>query len=314
MAADRGDRNYKRISGSAYQALRSALALVYWYKPSLERHLRAPLRDHPEVLAGIDFKLKKREIADSVVDRLIDGESRYQRTTVALMLEVAEMDSFPELEQHEDSDKWLPRAINAVAELRKHTEEHGARAKEREEFECAERASYFEKVGVQRRFSDELASLRATFFELHDMSDPHRRGKLFEGFLNNLFELFDLDPRLGYSLETEQIDGAFTFDTDDYIMEAKWTKTGANREQADAFAAKVHGKGKNALGLIVSVNGLTLPARKRYSQATPFMTLDGGDLFFVFEGRGRLDELLRRKKRHANETGECYFPASQMFE
>jgi len=29
-----------------------------------------------------------------------------------------------------------------------------------------------------------------------------------------------LEPRLAYSLESEQIDGSVTFDTDDYIVEA----------------------------------------------------------------------------------------------
>ena len=32
----------------------------------------------------------------------------------------------------------------------------------------------------------------------------------------------------------------------------------------------------------------------------------------VLDERIVLDELLQRKKRHANETGECYFPASRM--
>jgi len=40
------------------------------------------------------------------------------------------------------------------------------------------------------------------------------------------------------------------------------------------------------------------------------MTIDGPDLMAVLERRVRLDDLLRSKKRYANETGSCYFPAS----
>jgi hypothetical protein len=36
------------------------------------------------------------------------------------------------------------------------------------------------------------------------------------------------------------------------------------------------------------------------------------DLMAVLDGRSALDELLRRKKRYADETGKCYFPASRM--
>lgn len=43
----------------------------------------------------------------------------------------------------------------------------------------------------------------------------------FENFLYKVFVLFDLEPRLKFSLEYEQIDDAMNFDTDDYIIEAK---------------------------------------------------------------------------------------------
>ncbi len=304
--------NYKRISATAYQALREAVSRVFWYKPTLETYLRTALRDHPELLVGINFKAKKREIADELVDRLIQDEHRYQQATIQLMVELASMTKFPELEKHEDSEKWLPRAIEAVAELKRHTEAYEHLLGERQKLE-AERAAYMQQVELQRRFSDELESLHTQFFQLHGMSDPQRRGREFEGFLNSLFGLFDLDPRLSYDNKTEQIDGAFSFDTDDYILEAKWTKDPVSREQADGFAKKVERKGKNALGLIISINGLSSDAREAYSRSTPFMTLDGQDLMYVLEQRGMLDDLFRRKKRHANETGECYFPVGRIY-
>jgi hypothetical protein len=46
---------------------------------------------------------------------------------------------------------------------------------------------------------------------MHNSDDPHSRGKDFEGFINWLFGLFDLEPRAAYSLDREQIDGAFRF-------------------------------------------------------------------------------------------------------
>ncbi len=144
------------------------------------------------------------------------------------------------------------------------------------------------------------------------MPDPARRGLEFEGFLTELLALFDMEPRLQYSLTHEQIDGSFSFDTDDYIVEARWRAEPSGRDAADVFAKKVQRKGKNALGLFVSVNGFTSDTLATYSEATPFMVMDGLDLIAVLEQRVRLDDLLRRKKRHANETGHCYFGASMM--
>jgi len=305
---------HKRISGTAYEALRSALALVFWYKSTLERYLHTALRQHPEILRGIDFQAPKRVVAGEVVDRLVKSERTIQHDTIAIMVELSNMTRFTELEGLDDErrGKLLPLAQEAVAELKAHTSAYETLLSERERLE-AERLAYANQVTLRRQFTEELRALRIRFLELHAMQDsPQRRGRLFEPFLTSLFKLFALDPRLSYVNGTEQIDGAFSFDTDDYIVEAKWTKSPVSRAQADAFAAKVQRKGKNALGLIISINGLTGDAKKAYDRSTPFMTLDGNDLMYVLEERVLLDEMLRRKKRHANETGECYFPASCM--
>src|SRR5262245_61872764 len=70
---------------------------------------------------------------------------------------------------------------------------------------------------------------------MEKMTNLRARGLEFEDFLNSVLALFDLEPRFAYSLENEQIDGAFSFDTDDYILEAKWIHAPVSREQADAF-------------------------------------------------------------------------------
>lgn len=95
----------------------------------------------------------------------------------------------------------------------------------------AEREAYAQHAEVQRRFADELADLLADFLRLEAMpkDSVRERGLAFEPFLNRLFGHFDLEPRLAYSLEHEQIDGAFTFDTDDYVIEAKWREKKVSR-------------------------------------------------------------------------------------
>ncbi len=108
----------------------------------------------------------------------------------------------------------------------------------------------------------------------------------------------------------EQIDGSFSFDTDDYIIEARWRSAPTDRADGDVFAAKVQSKGKNAMGLYVSIAGFTTPFLKRFEESTPFITLDGSDLYMILDDRVRLDDLVRAKKRHANDTGSCYLPAA----
>ena len=137
-----------------------------------------------------------------------------------------------------------------------------------------------------------------------------QRGCDFGVLLFDVFKLFGMEPRLAYRLETEKIDGSLSFDMDDYILEAKWTADRVSREGADAFAAKVCRKGENALGLLVAVNGLSSAAIETCKLSTPFIAMDGNDVFLVLNGRVRLDNLLRAKRRHANETGSCYLSAA----
>ncbi|WP_157360679.1 hypothetical protein [Amycolatopsis thermoflava] len=303
----------KRISTAAYQALRDALPLIVWYKRSFRQYLTTAFRDRPELLTGLNFQLSKREVSDEIVDRLMRDEISYQPVTLRLMLEVANTKSFHELEHHEDSEKLLKRAREAVAYLKEQTRGHEQIIVEREKA-AAERAAYLQEVELQRRFTDDLDDLKRQFLHLATtQSTPQERGRDFEGFLNQIFTLFDLEPRLSYVVRWEQIDGAFSFDTDDYILEAKWTKDKVEIREANHFAEKVRDKGKNALGLIVSMAGFSQGVVDRFSRSTPFMTMDGADLMAVLEQRVRLDDLLRRKKRHANETGECYFPVARLF-
>jgi Restriction endonuclease len=303
----------KRIDARAYNALADALAVIFWNKQPLARYLRGMLRDVPELLADLDFYgEKKRETAGRLVDHLLDEEARYQAVTIALMLNIAAMDSFPNLEGRDDSAQLISQAQRAVASLRTWTERHQALIDEHEHY-AQDIAAAAAKAATSRAFSASIQALRDQFLAMHaDASNPQARGKAFEGFLNELFGLFDLTPRAAYSLEREQIDGAFSFDTDDYILEARWWQEPIGREHLDVFKSKISRKGKNALGLYISVSGFTGDALQEYSASTPFITIEGGDLIAVLEERVPLDELLRRKKRHANETGECYFPASRM--
>jgi hypothetical protein len=303
----------KKIDPRAYNALADALAVIYWNKQPWVRYLRGVLRDAPEVLSGLDFYGEtKRETAGRLVDRLMANEDKYQPLAISLMLSVADMESFPNLASQTDGAQMIETAKAAVAELRKWTKRHQDIAADHEKY-ATEIAKASEEARKNRAFSQSIRTLKDQFMAMHsDDSDPHKRGFAFEGFINQLFGLFDLEPRAAYSLEREQIDGTFSFDTDDYILEARWWKGQVGRAHMDVFAKKIERKGKNALGLFVSVNGFSQDALDEYSDSTPFITLEGVDFFMVLEERVRLDELLRRKKRHANETGDCHFQATRM--
>lgn len=306
----------KRISTHAYQALRDALPVITWYKPALRRFLDTALRDHAELLTGIDFTTDtKRAAADLLVDRLLRQEVKYHNVTLGLMLEVSQMERFPDIERlpaEKDRDAKLQAARSAVAHLKTFTEGYRKDLLEIEKIrEAREReAKQQEKL---RKFSDDLDGIKAQFLALHaDKSSAQARGYKFEQLLHDLFSLYDLEPRLAYNIEYDQVDGSFTHETDDFIVEARWREQQSSRGDGDIFAAKVKRRGKNALGLFVSINGFKSTFIDCYNESTSFITLDGQDLMAILEGRLPLDEALKMKKRHANDTGSCYLPVASL--
>ncbi|MDI3347415.1 restriction endonuclease [Streptomyces sp. AJ-1] len=302
----------KKINPRAYIALADALTVIFWNKPPFERYLRGMLQDHSELLARLDFSSTKRETSGELIDLLRANEARYRDVTVKLMLDIAEMKRFSNLEQQVDRDEMVARAEAAVAELREWTE-HQRSVIQEYEGHAATIADSVRQAEQTRLFNADHEALKARFFEMHAASDPHRRGTDFEDFINKLFGLYDMEPRASYGLDHEQIDGAFTYATDRYVLEAKWWKEAIGRRELDVFKNNIERKGKNTLGLYISMSGFTSDALAVYSYSTPFITMDGSDFMAVLEQRIRLDDLFARKSQHASQTGHCYLPVSAIF-
>lgn len=305
----------KRIAAQAYQALREALPAIHWNKWAFESFLRDALREHPELLVGLDFNgPTKRETADALVNRLIADEPSYQRAILGLMMEVSGMSRFSNIERMKDAEDRalrLREANDTAGRLRVLVAPYRDQA-EASARSAAERQTEAAKQAGIRQFSDELASLQARYLEMRDSKDPHQRGRDFERLLHDLFLLFDMEPRLSYVLDHEQIDGSLSFDTDDYIVEARWRKAKAEPEDLDKLKAKVERKSRNTLGVFVSVEGFTAGALAIYSTKSPFVVFNGDDIYLVLDGSIRLDELMRAKKRHVNETGDCFLSARRL--
>ena len=125
-----------------------------------------------------------------------------------------------------------------------------------------------------------------------------------EKLLNELFTLFDLDSKASFKITGEQIDGAFTFRDDDYLLEAKWQKQLIAASELYSFSGKINGKRKNTLGLFVSMDGFSPECLQTTSSDLRCLILmDGLDLNAILTDRITLDDLLYRKRRHASETG-----------
>lgn len=307
-----GSNRARRLSDSAWDAILEAVAVFYWYKPDQERFLRSVLRDEPAVLARLSFGETKRQVASELVMMLQSDESRYQAVALDLIERLAAFDdAFDHLARLEDGTSKVVAARAALKAVQELTGKNRKLIEEREQLrERIERES--QEAELRRTHDAVLKDLLDEFVEMATMDDVQERGRRLEGLIQRLFALHDLDPRASYNLAHEQIDGAFTFRTDDYLLEAKWWATPIDPKELNHFRAKVESKAANTLGLCISIGGFTAGAIAKQSERSPLLLMDGADLHAVLENRVSLAEMLERKRRHAVETGEPMYPVAAM--
>jgi hypothetical protein len=295
----------KTISPAAIQCLKDALTNVYWYKSELRSFLSFTL-SAPAILARLNWEDYKRNIVATLVDHLARNEEVYQRDLIRLMDEVSKIVDFSHLERLDDGKQKADAARKSVKALQ--TQMAGFKDIREEEKEAEKRRQAQQQRLLRvNAVQAKLKEITSEFFALLGSDEPQRRGFRLEKVLKELFHLFDLDPKASFRIVGEQIDGAFSFEGTDYLLEAKWQQDPIGASDLDGMAGKLSRKLDNTLGLFLSINGYSEDAVKAHSSGRRLVLLmDGSDLMAVMEGRIDLVQLLLRKRRHASETGNIY--------
>ena len=222
------------------------------------------------------------------------------------------MNDFSHLKKWENAIENVPKAREAVQVLRKQTKGYFEELEEQELRE-KRRKRREEALAEKEAYSSNLEKLRGNFVELSMMKDSQKRGIAFERYLNQLFRFFELDPKGSFNISQEQIDGLFTFDNTEYLLEAKWHKKPLSlTNSAYAFATKIGGKSKLAMGLLVSINGFNEFENVNTDQLKCMLLMDGEDLYYVVDGKITLTELLYRKRRGLAESGQIFLKARDL--
>jgi len=298
----------KKFSPNAIQALKEALTHIYWRKKDLRSFVYHTI-ENKAIIPTIDWENNyKHESASHLVDRMVSRIDIYNEDILHLFDAVMHMNDFTHLKQWDDPESKIKNAVDSVNALRKHAQGYFTLKEEKERSE-QRKASYQSMIEEKLNNQQKIAELRDAFFALSVEQNPQKRGYMFEKFLNELFLTFDLDPKESFKIVGEQIDGAFTFDSQDYLLEAKWQKEPINAGDLYDFGGKIAGKFKIALGLFISINGFSSESTEVDSPVIKSMILmDGADLMSVLDNRISLKDMLFRKRRHAAEKGEIFYP------
>ena len=293
----------KRVSTQTLIALKDALTNIFWKKKDLRQFVELTL-ENSLIVSTIDWNENtKIESVSQLIDRMAKRPDIYQTDILKLIQEVSNFNDFSHLKIWDDSDSKIRKAKISVEKLRNQSKGYFDTIEELKKAESA-RIKNQEKIKETINYQKKLDDLKNKFFEIAINKDAQKRGLLLEKFLNDLFNFFDLDAKNSFKILGEQIDGSFTFDNTDYLLEAKWQKKLINAQDLYGFSGKIQGKLKNTLGLYVSLEGYSTESTKTDNPIVKSIILmDGSDLMQVL----KLTDMLYIKRRHAAQTGEIYY-------
>ncbi|MEQ8364839.1 MAG: hypothetical protein RH948_18335 [Cyclobacteriaceae bacterium] len=297
----------KKIAPQAIFALKEALSVVFWKKEDLQDFLKMSL-EHSSILGTINWNGTKRETVKELIGRMTNRPELYNDDLMNLLLSVTDLTDFSHLIFWDEDGTKRKRAKQAVDNLRTHTIGYIQITQEQEQAN-KRRKETEQNIAKNKSLETELQELKELFLKLSSNTNFQQRGFQFEKFLNSLFHLYELDPKGSFKNYGEQIDGAFTFEGTDYLLEAKW-KQQVNRGDLASFTYKVDSKLKIAMGLLITIEGLTPEAIS--PEFKSIIIMDGIDIIAILDGRVSLTDLLYKKRRKANETGNIYIPYNQL--
>jgi len=302
----------QKISPQAIMALKDALANIYWRKKEIRQFIELTM-ENPYIVSTIDWQENpKYESVSQLIDRMAARPDIYKNDLLKLLQETSNFNDFSHLKYWDAKGDLTKRAKESVTKLRAQTKGYFDAIEELNKA-AERRIENLEKVKQTISFSEKLETLKKQFFEIALSDNAQQRGFKLEKLLNELFHLFDLQPKASFKITGEQIDGSFTFDNDDYILEAKWQKALVNAGDLYKFGGQISGKLKNTLGLFISLDGYSPDCIETGSSIVKSMILmDGQDLMLVLDGRIRLNEMIFIKRRHASDTGEIYHRISRI--
>lgn len=245
------------------------------------------------------YVLCRKILAD--LDRRGDPGRRGQHAIVRELLAMRE--PMPDAADQAKGRKALADLRRLATNARIVTEsdaDPGAAAARRKRQELAETA--------RQETAKRKAELRARFAEMTTAAGRkalQRRGYDFEEFLRDLFVVEGITYRMPFRVgSVEQVDGAFSVDGHEYLVEAKWRAEPPSLSDLLVLAGKLETKFTDTRGFFIAMAAPRPEVVDQLSQRSKtVLIMDGADLAVILEGRVTLRDALALKLRMANQEG-----------
>lgn len=296
---------HKKLNPYFVDITKDACLKSFWFKRALrnflsQNHISTNALSH---LPG----MTKREYLDWLFDQLLSKKDNVGHKLILKMARnLATQGSFPDLQNHEDSEIKIKQAVEAVNLLRKELGKLDGQLEDKKQKEQVR------KEAEERRLKNissqqTLEKLEERLAKLSIRLGTQQAGYDFQDWFYDLVDYFEISCKRPYVVQGRQIDGSVTLDGTSFLVELKFTAEQAGAIDIDTFKSKVESKADNTMGIMVSVSGYSSVAVQEASgKRTPLLLLDYSHLYHVLGRAMTLPEVINRVKRHAAQTAEAY--------
>lgn len=293
-----------RITPRLIELTYEAALKSFWRKEALRKFLRAS-HISETFLATWAPDESKREFLDRAFQQL-QITDKGKAVVFAMARNLAELTSFPDLRNWEDSSQKIADASQAVKELKAHLRVQDEVTRNEKEREEAKSSARQERQALQRSLTDK-AILQKRLDSLHSAVGTQKGGYDFQDWFYDLLDFCEIENRRPYMSSGRQIDGSLTLDGTTYLVELKFTATQADATDVDSLRSKVDDKADNTMGVMISISGYSSVAVKQASgRKTTLLLVDAMHLYLFLSGALSFKDVLGRIRRHASQTGEAY--------
>ena len=200
-------------------------------------------------------------------------------------------------------------ALDALRILKDLAVQHDLVARDEMDKNIAKKHLAEEQNRVVQERAGKLEALRKSFNSAVVSLNRQAAGYSLEDVLRDLFALFEIEYRKPFRTVTQQIDGHFSFQGFDYLVEAKWRQEQPVEQELGAFKHKIDGKLESTRGFFVSIPGFREEVIAQFNgRGANLILMDGHDLIHILEGRIDLRDALRRKVEKAAQEGIVFTP------
>lgn len=226
---------------------------------------RATLQPFQQLLLTDKASFNKYPVAREVLTKLNEQGESSLRARRELLKRVTEFEDFSVCW---DNDRAAARGL--VAQIRDVINVKDSFTRMRNEKDEEKRRRVEEQEVVAKARQEKKAKrdrVKADLFALFGVHDAHKRGKLLEAVLNDLFACHDILVREAFTIRgncgegvIEQVDGLIELEGHLYLVEMKWWNAPIGVGDLAPHLVRVFSRGGQARGLFISYTDFTEPA------------------------------------------------------